>query len=64
MKITEYKREDIQQLVKDGICPFQTLRDYDLLKQLENGDKITATAYDHNISRQHANRLRKKYLNR
>lgn len=64
MKITEYSRDQIQQLVKDGLCPLQTLRDYDALKQLENGDKITHVAMDHNLTRMGLFKIRKKYLPR
>lgn len=61
MKITEYSRDQIQQFVRDGICPVQTLRDYDLLRQIENGEKITNVAYDHNLSRRGVQKIRNKY---
>jgi hypothetical protein len=64
MRITDYSREQIQQFVRDGICTFQTLRDYDLLKQIQNGEKITHAAMDNNISREQAWRIRKKYTPR
>lgn len=61
MKITEYSRDQIKQFVQDGICPVQTLRDYDLLKQIENGDKITNVAFDHNLSRVGVYKIKNKY---
>lgn len=62
MNITDYTREQIKQFVKDGICPVQTLRDYEVLCQLQNGEKITNVAMDNNISRKHAWALRAKYM--
>jgi hypothetical protein len=62
MKITDYSRDNIKQFVQDGICPIQTLRDYDLLKQIENGEKITHVANAHNICYMQAKRIRDKYL--
>lgn len=62
MKITEYSRDQIKQLVKDGVCPVQALRDYDMLKQIENGEKITYAAMDANLSRMQAHRIRNKYI--
>jgi hypothetical protein len=61
MNITNYSREQIQQFVQDGIAPVQALRDYDLLKQIQNGEKITYAAMDNNICRQQAWRIKKKY---
>lgn len=61
MKITEYSRDQIKQFVQDGICPIQALRDYDLLKQIEGGEKITNVAYDYNIHRTHVHRIKNKY---
>jgi hypothetical protein len=62
MNITAYSRDQIKQFVQDGICPVQTLRDYDLLCQIQNGEKITNVAYDHNLSRKQASRIRDKYM--
>lgn len=62
MKITDYSRDDIKRFVQDGICPIQTLRDYDLLTQIENGEKITHAANNHNICYMQAKRIRDKYL--
>lgn len=62
MNITNYSREQIKQFVKDGICPVQALRDYEVLCQIQNGEKMTNVAMDNNISRVHAWRLKEKYL--
>lgn len=61
MNITSYSREEIKQLVNAGIAPVQALRDYDILKALEGGEKITNVAMDHNICREQAWRIKKKY---
>jgi hypothetical protein len=62
MNITNYSREQIQQFVKDGICDVQALRDYDLLKQIQSGEKITHVAYDHNLSRAGVYKIKNKYM--
>lgn len=62
MKITEYSRDQIKQFVQDGICPVQTLRDYEVLCQIQNGEKITNVAMDNNLCREHVHRIRKKYM--
>ena len=64
MKITEYTRDQIKQLVQDGICPVQTLRDYEVLCQLQNGEKITNVAMDNNLCRDQVRRIRNKYMPR
>lgn len=62
MNLLSYSREQIQQFVKDGICEVQTLRDYDLLKQVEAGERITNVAYDHNLSRAGVYKIKNKYM--
>lgn len=62
MNILNYSREQIRQFVKDGICPVETLRDYDVIKAIHNGEKIINTAYDNNLSRQQVSRIRNKYM--
>lgn len=64
MNITDYTREQIKQFVKDGICPVQTLRDYEVLCQLQNGEKIINVAMDNNICRDQVRRIRNKYTPR
>jgi hypothetical protein len=61
MKITDYSREQIKQFVQDGICPVQALRDYDVLVQIQNGEKITNVAYDNNLSRAGVYKVKNKY---
>lgn len=61
MRITDYSREQIKQLVNDGICPVQALRDYDVLRQIQNGEKITNVAYDNNLSRMGVYKIKNKY---
>jgi transposase len=62
MNITSYSREQIKQYIKDGICDVQALRDYDLLKQIQSGDKITHVAMDHNLSRAGVYKIKNKYM--
>lgn len=62
MKITEYSREQIKQFVRDGICPVQTLRDYEVLCQIQNGEKITNVAMDNNMHRNSVRNIKNKYL--
>lgn len=61
MKITDYSREQIKQFVQDGICPVQALRDYDVLVQIQNGEKITNVAYDNNLTRKSVYVIKNKY---
>lgn len=61
MRLTDYSRDQIQQFIKDGICEVQALRDYEILKQIENREKITHIALDHNISRRQVHNIRNKY---
>lgn len=62
MKITDYSREQIQQFIKDGICPVQALRDYDILKAITSGEKIVNVAIDNNLCRDQVRRIRDKYM--
>lgn len=62
MNITNYSREQIKQFVKDGICPVQALRDYEILCQIQNGEKITNVAIDNNLHRNQVHRIRNKYM--
>jgi len=61
MNITKYTEDQIKQFVQDGICPVQALRDYKVLKEIQNGEKIKNVAYDNDLSRMHVYRLKRKY---
>lgn len=61
MNITNYTRDQIKQFVKDGICPVQALRDYEILCQIQNGEKISSVALDHNLSRAGLYKIKNKY---
>jgi hypothetical protein len=61
MNLLDYSRDQIKQFVKDGICPVQALRDYDVLKQIATGDRITNVALDHNLTRQSVYDIKNKY---
>jgi DNA invertase Pin-like site-specific DNA recombinase len=52
MNILKYTREQIQQLIKDGIAPVQALRDWDIAMAKKNGETTQNIAYDTNLSRQ------------
>jgi hypothetical protein len=39
----------------------QALRDYDVLVQIQNGEKITNVAYDNNLSRAGVYKVKNKY---
>jgi hypothetical protein len=62
MNLLNYSRDTIKQFVNDGICNVQALRDYDLLKQIESGDKITNVAMDHDLSRAGVYKIKNKYM--
>lgn len=64
MNILNYKREDIKKLVQDGVCPFQSLRDYDILKDLQDGKKIDDIMSEHRIGKTQIFAIRKKYMPR
>jgi hypothetical protein len=59
--ITKYRREQIQQFVKDGICPLQTLRDYDVVMAAMSGKKVDDIAFDNRVSRAQVYNIKKKY---
>lgn len=61
MNITDYSEEEIKKLVNDGLCPVQALRDYEILKQIKNGEKIAHVALDHNLSRAGLYKIKNKY---
>lgn len=62
MNITNYSREQIQQFIKDGICSVDTLRHYEVLKELEKVGNVTHVATDNNLSRSTVIRIRNKYM--
>jgi Mor family transcriptional regulator len=59
--IASYSREDIQQFVKDGICPVQVLRDYDVVKAAIEGKHILDIAVENRVSRAQAYNIINKY---
>jgi Mor family transcriptional regulator len=59
--ITNYRREDIQKFVKDGIAPMQVLRDYDIVKAKMEGKKIDDIMFENKISRPQVFRVLNKY---
>jgi hypothetical protein len=61
MKITDYTREEITKMAKAGLIDYRAMRDYDALKAIENGEKITNVAMDASINRSTLWRIRKKY---
>lgn len=61
MKLTDYSEEEIKKLVNAGICPVQALRDFQVLKDIEKGKRMTNIAYDHNIDRKTVYNIRAKY---
>lgn len=62
MSLLKYSREQIQQLVRDGVCPLETLNHYDVVKALNSGGKPQDIAFDNNLSRQHIYKIRSKYM--
>lgn len=60
--ITDYSREEIQKLVRDGVAPVQALRDYDIVKAVMQGKKMDDITYDNRISREQVWRIKNKYL--
>ena len=50
-KITEYKREEIQAMVRSGIAAPQTLRDYDIIMALQQGKKYSQITSELNTSK-------------
>lgn len=61
MNITNYSEDQIKQFVNDGICPVQALRDYEILKKVKQGEKITHIAMDHDLSRAGVYKIMAKY---
>jgi Mor family transcriptional regulator len=64
MNILNYTREQIQQFIKDGICPVQTLRDWEIAHAKKQGEKVQNIAYDSNLSRSQVTRILNKYSGR
>lgn len=62
MKITDYSEQQIKEMYKAGLVSSSALRDYEALKALERGEKVTAVAMDANVTRMTIFRIRKKYL--
>ena len=60
MNILKYTRQEIQQLVSDGIAPVQAVRDWDIAKAKADGDKIQNIAYDNNLHRTQVHRILNK----
>lgn len=61
MKITDYTKEQIKEMVNAGVCPVQALRDYEILCQIQNGEKITHIALDHDTTRMTIYNIKNKY---
>jgi hypothetical protein len=61
--IARYKREEIKQFIKDGICPVQTLRDYDIIMSSIAGKKMDDITFENRISREQVWRIKQKYMN-
>jgi len=59
--LLKYNRDQIQQFVRDGICPVETLRDYDIVKALAQGEKVQNVAFDNRLSREQVWRVKNKY---
>lgn len=51
MNILKYSREEIRELIRDGICDVQCLRDWEIAHAKQSGERIQNIAYDHNLSR-------------
>lgn len=62
MSLLSYSREQIKKFVDDGICPVETLRDYDICKAIASGEKVQNVAIDNRLSREQVWRVRTKYL--
>lgn len=55
----KYSRQQIQQFVKDGICSYQTLRDYDILM---SGKTRKELSHETGLSETSVSRIRSKYM--
>lgn len=64
MNILKYTREQIQQFIRDGLCDVQTLRDWEIAKAAQDGERITNIAYDVNLSRQGVHKVLNKLKGR
>lgn len=60
--ITDYSEEEIKKLTRDSVCQAQALRDYEILKKIQSGEKITNIAFDHNLSRAGVYKIKNKYM--
>ncbi len=60
--ITDYSEEEVKKLIKDGLCPVETLRHYQVLKELERVGNVTHVSTDNNMSRSTLIRIRNKYM--
>lgn len=61
MNLTDYSEEEVKRLVKSGICPVEALRDYEILKKIKQGERVTNIALDHNLSRMSVYNIKNKY---
>lgn len=60
----KYSRDQIKQFVNDGICPVQTLRDYDIVQAKMQGKHLEHIAEDNRVSRAQVYNIVSKYLKR
>ena len=60
-KITEYKREEIQEMVRSGIAAPQTLRDYDIIMSLQQGKKHDEITKELRTSKMAINRAKSRF---
>jgi hypothetical protein len=64
MNILKYSREQIQQLIKDGVAPVQALRDWDIATAKTTGGSIDDIAFDNRLSRRQVFRVVNKLQGR
>jgi Mor family transcriptional regulator len=61
MNILKYTRDHIQQLVNDGVCEVQALRDWDIAKAKNEGKKINDIAYENRLCSRQVYRVINKF---
>lgn len=51
MNILKYTREQLQQLVRDGVADVEVVRNWEIAEAKRRGERVQNIASDHNISR-------------
>lgn len=64
MNILKYSREQVQQLVRDGVAPVEAVRDWDIATARNEGKSIDDISFENRLSRRQVFRVVNKLQGR